>query len=852
MCRFLPKIPVPVVLAFLCLLVQPSYLQANPSQPVAAALPAEPLFSRHVVPLFSRLGCNAGSCHGAVQGKNGFRLSLFGADPAADYQRLLREFGGRRLNLAEPEASLLLQKASGRVPHEGGKLLEVGSPGYQMLLTWLVRGAPLDAVEKSQVQELTVEPRQHTAKGGTNYALRVRARFVDGSTEDVTALSTFDCRDRDVARVDRTGQVAVTGIGSARLVIRYGGQPVGAQLLSPGDPKDAFPQVKEHNFIDKHVLAKLRQLNIHPSELCDDVTFLRRASLDVAGELPTPEEIRKFVADKNPDKRDKKIDELLARRGHATVWATKFCDLLKPQFPSGNGSEGKYPVTLVSHVRRFYEWVRVRLEENVPYDQFVERILLATTAEGRDLEEVSKEFRQYAEEDREQATDLKAYTRRRTLDTFWLRRDATRIPGTIQFGHAFLGLRLQCAQCHRHPADVWQQDDLLSFANFFMRVGKLPDSRSAEDRKSQEAAAKQIQMQVAQLREQAKDKKLTKEEADQMLAQANTLSRDLEIKERITSYHTIYTVGVLTKAEFAKISSSLGTAESKQFRLLGAKELLNVDPAEDPRKHVMAWLRQPDNPYFAKAIVNRVWAHYFGRGIIDPPDDLSPLNPPTHPELLDELCAGLIKNGYDLRWLHRTILASRAYQQSSAPSASNEHDTAHYARFHLRRMSAEVLVDAINHATGCQETFPPGLFLPAGARAMEVPGPTAHGPGGGRSFATLDYAFSIFGRSPRRTESSCDCDSSSEPSVLQSLYLAAYGNVLSKLQDPKGRPAQLAKLADDDQRIEEAFLWALSRLPTAQDRQLCRRHLKQAATPEKGMEDLLWALLNTREFMLVR
>lgn len=818
----------------------------------ADPLPAKPLFSRHIVPLFSRLGCNAGSCHGAVQGKNGFRLSLFGADPLADYQRLLREFGGRRLNFADPAASLLLQKGSGQLPHEGGKLLPAGGPAYRMLVDWLASGAALDPVDQSQIKQLEVEPAQHTAPAGTAYSLRVRATFADGTTEDVTALSTFECRDADVAQVERTGQVTVIGSGSARFVVRYRGQPVGAGLLSPQAAQGEFPHIKENNFIDRHVLAKLKQLNIQPAELCDDLTFLRRASLDLAGELPTPEEIRKFTTDKNPDKRTAKIDELLARRGHAALWAGKFCDLLKPQFPSGNGSEGKYPVTLISHVRRFHEWIRVRLEENTPYDQFVERILLATTAEGRSADELDKEFQQYAEEDRDLATDLKAYAQRRTLDTFWLRRDATRVPGAIQFSHAFLGLRLQCAQCHRHPADVWQQDDLLSFANFFMRVDRPPDVRSPEQRKQEEAATKQVQMEVAKLRERAKDKSIAKEEAEKLLAQANTLSRDLELKERIASYRNIYTVGIAGKAEFAKVSSSLGTAESKQFRLLGARQPITVDANEDPRRLVMAWLRQPDHPFFAKAIVNRVWAHYFGRGIINPPDDLSPLNPPTHPELLDELCREFIQRGYDLRWLHRTILNSRTYQLSSVPNLSNERDRAHYARFQVRRMSAELLVDAINHATASQESFPPGLFIAPGARAIDVPGPTAVGPGGGKNFASMDYAFSIFGRSPRKTESVCDCDSSNEPSVLQSLYLASYGNVLKKLSAENGRPAQLARRADDDQRIEEAFLWALSRPPTAADRQRCRQHLQQAASPQQGLEDLFWALLNTREFVLIR
>ncbi len=625
-----------------------------------------------------------------------------------------------------------------------------------------------------------------------------------------------------------------------------------AQVLAPRDDKAAFPDIKENNFIDTHIVAKLKHLNVQPSVVCDDSTFLRRASLDIAGELPTPSEIRVFLSDKSLDKRARKIDELLKRPGHTALWAARFCDLYKPEFPTGNGSEGKYAM-LQGHTRRFYDWIRARLTENVPYDQFVERILLSSTPESRSIEELAEEFRLMAIEDQTQTIDLKAHGRRKTLDLFWMRQGATGLPGAIQFGHAVLGLRLQCAQCHRHPADVWQQDDLLSFANFFTRIGKPGDPRPLDTRKKEEAEVKKLNDEASKLRTRAADKKLDKDESGKLQAQATELARKAELLGRVGQYFSIYHVNQIAKPTFVKVSSSLGTAESKQFRLLGTADSLKLDASEDPRKHVMVWLRQQDNPFFAKAIVNRIWTHYFGRGLVDPPDDLSPLNPATHPELLQDLCDGFIRNQYDLRWLHRTIVTSRTYQQSSVPNATNATDTAHYARFYVRRMSAELVIDAINHATAGQETYPANMLLPANVRAIEVPGAASSpAPGGGKLYASIDYAFSIFGRSPRKVDSACDCDMSTDPSVLQSLYMAAYNGVLKKLSDPKGRAAQLAGENDEDRRIDEAFLWILSRPPTDADRALCRQHLKQAITPQKGMEDLMWALLNTREFLLIR
>ncbi|MBL8799943.1 MAG: DUF1553 domain-containing protein [Planctomycetia bacterium] len=834
------------------LLLGAGEIVAGESNLPAPSLPSEPLFSRHIVPLFGRLGCNAGACHGAVQGKNGFRLSLFGADPASDHERLRREFGGRRLNFTDPAQSLLLLKATGQVPHEGGKRLLVGGAEYQSILGWIARGAPLDPLDKSKLTGLLLTPEQQTLRPGASYRLQVLATFADGSQEDVTALSTFESRDGAVATVSLEAHVQGMGPGSAALLARFRGQPVVSRVFVPAEAKAAFPEVKEHNFIDRHVLDRLRQLHWHPAELCDDVTFLRRVSLDVTGALPPPDEIRAYSADRRADKRNRKIDELLSRPDHAALWATKFCDILKPHYREDDRffSEG-------AQVRRFYEWFRTRLQENVPYDQIVERILTATSAEGRTKDEVLKELEAMALEDAAFSTDLKAYASRRTLDLYWLRPNAGGVPGTIQIAHAFLGLRLQCAECHRHPTDVWQQDDLLSFANFFMRVGRGGEKPSPAEQKQQAEETKKLTEQVKKLRDQAKAKDVAKDESDRLLAEAADLEKKAGMAARFNYLRSTFTgVAPAARASFASVSSSLGKADSKTFRLLGAATAVTPAPDQDPRELVVAWMRKTDNPYFAKAIVNRVWAHYMGRGIVDPPDDLSPLNPPTHPELLDELCRGFIASKYDLKWLHRTILVSRTYQQSSQANASSRADAAHYSRFALRRLPAEVLVDAINHATGGSETYPAVAYVPPGTRAIEVPGDAivrsrVPASTGIQAAATSGYALELFGRPRRDSSNLCDCDREGAPSLVQGLYLAAFPDLLRKVGNPQGRAAQIVKdHADDARRIEEVFLWTLARLPTASEQRFFREHLQKSPSGQQGVEDVLWLLLNTREFLL--
>lgn len=810
----------------------------------AAAEPA-PLFSRHVVPLFSRLGCNAGTCHGAVKGQNGFRLTLFGADAELDHARLHREDGGRRLNLLSPRSSLVLLKATGQVPHQGGARLTVGSPEYRILHDWLAAGARLDPVDKSRVASLSVTPAQKSVAQGARYNLKVEATFADGSREDVTALCRFEAVNKELARVEVNGEVQALGVGDTALIARYRSEPVVAMLVAPRAGSEPFPDVQPINFIDRHILDKLRRLNIHPAPLGDDVTFLRRVSLDVTGLPPTPDEIRAFLAEKSAEKRKKKIDELLNRPGYAALWATKFCDILRP-----TGFDAKVGMVEAAETRRFYEWLRARLSENTPYDQLAGRILLATSRDGRSEKDWAREVRALMEENAAKSPELKAYAGRKTLDLYWQRTNANGVKGALGVAHSFLGLRLECAQCHRHPHDVWQQDDLLSFANFLMRVSG-PGSPSSPALAAEADAlikeAKDLKDQAKKTGEKAKDKSLAKEEIAKLNAEVKSLNEKavaLEATSKRLKGSEIHTNG---KASFASVTSTLGKQDSKQFRLLGARGAVTVPADRDARELLVEWLRAADNPFFARAIVNRVWAHYFGRGIIDPPDQLSPLNPASHPELLTELCSDFIKHGYDLKYLHRLILNSRTFQQSAKTNATNRHDATNYASFYLRRLPAEVLVDALNQATAGSETYPPELYLPVGARALEVAG----GTGGERTRASLHYAFSIFGRPMRSPEAQCDCERDSKPTIVQTLFLANNLAVQQKIAAPQGRIASIIKaIPTDEKRIEEVFLWTLSRLPEAEELQSCLRHMKDSASPERGLQEVLWGLLNTKEFLL--
>jgi hypothetical protein len=848
----------PITLTSLALFVLPPALAHADTG--AEIMDDAPRFSRHVAAVFSKLGCNSGACHGAVRGQNGFRLTLFGADPAVDHERLLREFSGRRLNLQSPEASLVLLKATGEVSHGGGKRMEAGSAEYNILRHWIAGGAKLEAVAKSRLARLKVAPGEHTAKPGESYRLKVEATFADGCVEDVTRLCTYESMDRHVAVIDRDGQVQIKGAGDTALLVRFRAEPAVALVLAPRLGAEAFPEVTPNNFIDKHIIVKLKRLNIPPAQIADDLTFLRRVSLDVTGELPTPAEIRAFSADKRPDKRARKIDELLNRQGFAALWTLKFCDILNANdygvYADGMSQEQDAP--------RFQQWIRARLEENTPYDQFVERILTATSREGRSLDEWGKDVVAVNEGYATPRTDITLYSKRKTLDLYWQRRASGGVSGTLQVAHSFLGLRLECAQCHRHPHDVWQQDDLLSFANFFMHV-RQPGFQGDNEKKFPDVAAyvKELNAEAKKLGDQAKlmrdtrlkkladeaKKSKSKEAQDELkklqqeIGALDRRSKALpEIGRRLMHAEVRHVPPA--KESLAKVTSPLGTQESRTYRLLGETKNIDVPKDQDPRVLVVAWMRRPDNPFFAKAIVNRVWAHYFGRGIIDPPDHLSPLNPPTHPELLAELCDDFIKNGYDLKRLHRVILNSRTYQQSSQASAENRTDRSNYAYFYYRRLPAEVLVDALNQATGIGEDMDMKFYhWRPEWKTVEIPYSPRN--------AFVSFMLEQFGRPQRNSGVQCDCERDSSASVLQVLSLANHPRIRQKIAEDKGHVARILKAhAENDKRIEEVFLVSLCRPPSDAERQTCLKYMRESATEAEGLRGVMWSLLNTRELLL--
>jgi hypothetical protein len=846
---FARSIPIAALL-LLSLAARPA-AAAEPLPAPHSPLPAPSAsFTRHVVGVLGRLGCNAGTCHGAVQGKNGFRLSLFGAHPDRDFEAVARGAAGRRLDPLRPERSLLLLKATAQVPHGGGRVTAVGSPEYELLLRWIVEGAQPDDPAAARIVELSVQPSEVTLQDGETCRLAVAARFADGATLDVTSLAAFASRDAAVANVDRDGLVRAVGVGDAAVIVRYRDVPVAARVIVSRPGAEPFPEVAPASFIDEHVLAKLRRLNVPPAGVADDATFLRRARLDVTGRLPEADEVRRFLADAAADKRLRKIDELLADPGHAALWTLKFCDLLRAS------DYGIYADNLAEHYEapRFQAWIRARLTENTPYDELAARIVGATSRDGLGLDEYAAELVELQAGYATPRTDLARYARRSTLDIYWQRRDAVGLPGALQVAHAFLGLRLQCAQCHRHPHDVWQQDDLLSFANFYMRVRtvgfqgdneqRFPDEAKVFQRYTEEG--KKLMEQAAQARQAAGDRLAQDEKLRQELDAQERRGRLLaeEVAVRVLHAQVFHRTDADAAGLFASVTNPLGTQSSREFRLLGEAAPIAVAEGEDPRRYVVEWLRRPDNPYFAKAIVNRVWAHYFGRGIIDPPDDLSPFNPPSHPELLDELCRQFIDHGYDLRWLHATLLASRTYQQSSRPAPGAAGDRSNYAAFYLRRMPAEVLLDALDQATGTKERMEMEYYhWPEELSAVELPYKPQN------SFVT--FVLEQFGRPARNSSVQCDCERQGDSSLLQVLALANHPRVRQKIADPAGRVGKLVEGGvDPAAAIEELYLTALGRMPDEAERTACLGYVAAAETPAQGLQAVLWGLLNTREFVL--
>jgi hypothetical protein len=755
-------------------------------------------FERHVASLLGKHGCSAGACHGSFQGKGGLRLSLFGHDPGRDFSALTRGALGRRINPGDPDSSLVLLKATGQVPHGGGKRFDRGSWQYRVVREWIAQGGRR-AAGSGQVKALRILPAEHAFSGpGESTTLKVLAEFTDGTRADVTPFADFRAGDDSIADVSPLGQVRGRRPGDTPIIVSYRGNLATARVLVPFPAARGavYPTVRANNFIDREVFAKLRRLNVVPSELSGDAEFLRRVTIDTVGRLPTPDEVRAFLADPRPGKRRRKIDQLLADPLHAALWATKLCDITACDVGVMDGP----PELRAKRAGMWHDWFRQRIARNEPYDQIVKGVLTATSREGRAVAGwIQQEVALIQAARRGFDTP---YPDRATLDLFW-----RRIMGEDFFpleqmaeltATSFLGVRVECAQCHKHPFDRWTQEDYRAYANVFARVqfGSSPE------------------MTAATVDLLAKRRELPPEKAGPAIPRLREV------------YVTDHRPRALPHPE---------TDAPLPPRALGGPALAGEG---DLREALFRWMVRPDNPTFARSFVNRVWAHYFGVGLVDPVDNFSVANPPSNEKLLAALAQDFVANKYDLRRLERAILTSRTYQLSSTPNRTNARDRTNYSRALARPMMAEVVLDVLSSALGVYEDF--GADAPPGSRAIEVAPNRVRAGYAGR-------VFRVFGRPARQT--TCDCERPGAPALPQSLFLMSDPELLRKMAG--GRLAKLlAEERPDAERVEELFLATLSRFPDEGERQAALERVKSAPDRRAGYLDLLWALINTREFIL--
>lgn len=695
----------------------------------------KPVSYRHdVIPVFLRTGCNSGGCHGSSRGKDGFRLSLFGFDPAGDHHRLTRELATRRLNLALPEESLLLLKATGAVPHTGGKLIDPDSVYYEKLRDWVSAGVPNDLKGAPTVDSLAIYPPSAAigTDGQTQKFIAV-ANYSDGTTRDVTHMALFQSSNDSTSAVDADGLVTSSLAGEAFVMARFDTHTVGSQVLVLATDK-AFIAGEEQpaNYIDELVNEKLQTLRIHPSELCNDEEFLRRATIDIAGRLPTREERDAFIADDYPNKRAKRIDELLEGPEFAQIWTQKWAELLLIR-TQVNRVEYK-PMYL------YWQWLTQQIAADRPLDEMI-RELLASSGSTFDTP---------------------------TTNFYQIEPDTKKIAENV--AQSFLGTRIQCAQCHNHPFDRWTMDDYYGFTAFFSQMAR----KKSDDYR------------------------------EWMVYNRNSGETRHPVDRRVM-----------------------------RPKFLGGEE---PDTKGRDRREVLAeWVVSPENPFFSVSVANRVWAHFFGTGIVEPVDDIRISNPPSNPALFNKLGEQLVDYDYQVKKLVRDICNSNTYQRSCDTNESNARDTANFARAHPRRLPAEVLLDCLTQATGKKERLP---NLPPGGRAVEI--------ADGRAST---YFLTTFGRAKRETV--CACESNAEPTLSQALHLLNGNTVHQRIKQGGLVKQWLAEKKSPEQVIEEINLRCLSRMPTDAERE---RLIATLPTEEKkeipaALHDVFWAVLNSREFL---
>ena len=692
-------------------------------------------FRNHVIPVLTKMGCNQGACHGALAGKNGFKLSLRGYDPETDYDTLTRQSLGRRVSLADPPASLMLLKPTFAIPHGGGKRFGKDALEYQVIEQWIAAGAPRPTPADPEIRGLEIFPSGAVLEPGAEQQLTVRATYSDGSTRDVTRWVKFSSTNEGVATVGDFGRVKMTGAGEAAITLWYSSRVLYARLTVPF----ANPVINTwggppgpRSFIDDLVLAKWKALHLAPSKPASDDEFLRRAYLDAAGILPSTEEVETFLADTASDKRAQLIDRLLARDEFTDYWAYKWSDLLLVSTKKLNSTA----------MWAFYDWIRQSVKENKPWNQFAREIFLG-----------SGSTRQFG-----------------ALNYFVLHKDPIEVSENAT--QAFLGQRITCARCHNHPLEKWTQTQYYQMANLFARVGVKNGSQAGEN------------------------------------------------------------------IVFARASGDV--LHPRLARPLPPAPLdapsIALEATEDRRIAFAKWLTSPDNAMFARTVVNRIWANFMGRGLVDPVDDLRATNPASNEELLAALAKDFVDHGYDVKRLIGTIMNSRVYQLSSEANAANQSDNTYYSKHIIHRLPAEVLLDAMSQVTGTPTAF---SGYPAGTRAMQLPDTQVRS----------DF-LTGFGRPARNI---CDAaERSSDPTIAQALHVINGDTLNKKLSAPDGALALFVKLGMSDRRIIEfLYLSAFSRYPTPAEQQTVLPALAKAprSSHQQALEDMAWALLTSKEFL---
>lgn len=681
-------------------------------------------FNTEIIPVLTKAGCNSGACHGAAAGRGGFHLSLLGADPASDFEAIVQDLEGRRVNLARPESSLILAKPSGLIPHGGNVVLDEASPGAERVRSWIQAGAQRGT--ERRLTEFDLTPRRQICETlPARVALRVTASFDGGPRQDITAWTVFTSSDPAAVSIESENTIAIVKRRGQHVVMaRFLDRILPMQFIVPlSDTAVDLTQEPRSNFIDEEILRTLSMLRLPVSPRADDATYLRRVRLDLTGRLPEPNEVREFLADSSLGKRGTLVEKLLTSDEFADYWTLRFARLLRiHSLP--NEKDG---------VRAYGNWLHDAIKTGRPLDQMAKELLTAT---GDSHVVGPANFGRMVGDARGHAELV---------------------------GQFFLGMRLGCANCHNHPLDKWTQDDYHGLAAVFARL----------DRR-----------------------------------------RNVQFTAR----------GGVT---------NLRTGEPAIPRI-PADRFLNWE--DDHRSEVAEWLTSTDNPYFARATVNRLWRAMFGRGFVEPTDDLRETNPATHPELLDRLAADFAEHGYDLRHTLRQIALSHTYARSETIVPGNAGDDRFYSHAFRRPLGPEVLADAIADVTGVPHEYPD---QPPGTRAIKLIDPLTPAP-------SLD----LLGRCSR--VGVCE-ESASEGGGLPAQLHFLNGTLINqKLSDKEGRLQQLIQSGKSDAEIMGEFhLRALGRTPTNSElKRWCEKlETKESKQRIEGLEDFVWSLLNSRNFV---